>query len=163
MREITITAAAREAGVRTSTLRYYERIGLLSSVRRVAGRQRSTARSSVACLHGNDRSPVLVDRRGDWSREVRSSKLAKRKDKTAIRVSGPYRSVLETEKVRGPVQCGNPERIQAFLPWNKSFDYAIARMNGVDPVPIPSWIKGTHRPQLANLLKIERFPEKVRP
>jgi MerR family redox-sensitive transcriptional activator SoxR len=40
MPELTITAAARKAGVRTSTLRYYERIGLLSSVRRVAGRRR---------------------------------------------------------------------------------------------------------------------------
>jgi hypothetical protein len=42
-------------------------------------------------------------------------------------------------------------------------DYAIARMIGVDPVPIPSWIKGTHRPQLANLLKIERFLKKYGP
>jgi MerR family transcriptional regulator, redox-sensitive transcriptional activator SoxR len=40
MPELTITAVAREAGVRTSTLRYYERIGLLPSARRVAGRRR---------------------------------------------------------------------------------------------------------------------------
>lgn len=40
MPEVTITAVAREAGVRLSTLRYYERIGLLPSARRVAGRRR---------------------------------------------------------------------------------------------------------------------------
>ena len=40
MPELTITAVAREAGVRPSTLRYYERIGLLPSARRVAGRRR---------------------------------------------------------------------------------------------------------------------------
>jgi MerR family redox-sensitive transcriptional activator SoxR len=40
MTELTITAFAREAGVRPSTLRYYERIGLLPSAKRVAGRRR---------------------------------------------------------------------------------------------------------------------------
>src|SRR5260370_39412165 len=40
MAELTLTAIAREAGVRPSTLRYYERIGLLPSARRVAGRRR---------------------------------------------------------------------------------------------------------------------------
>ena len=40
MPELTITAIARKAGLRTSTLRYYERIGLLPSARRVAGRRR---------------------------------------------------------------------------------------------------------------------------
>jgi MerR family redox-sensitive transcriptional activator SoxR len=43
MHELTITAIAREAGVRPSALRYYERIGLLSSARRVAGRRRYDA------------------------------------------------------------------------------------------------------------------------
>jgi transcriptional regulator with XRE-family HTH domain len=42
-------------------------------------------------------------------------------------------------------------------------DCAIARMIGVDPVPIPSWIKGIPRPQLANLRKIDRFIEKYAP
>jgi DNA-binding transcriptional MerR regulator len=40
MPELTITAVARQVGVRPSTLRYYERIGLLQPVRRVAGRRR---------------------------------------------------------------------------------------------------------------------------
>lgn len=40
MAELTITAVALEAGVRPSTLRYYERIGLLPTARRVAGRRR---------------------------------------------------------------------------------------------------------------------------
>ena len=40
MSELTITAVARESGVRPSTLRYYEKIGLLPSARRVAGRRR---------------------------------------------------------------------------------------------------------------------------
>ena len=40
MPELTITAVAREVGVRPSTLRYYERIGLLPATRRVAGRRR---------------------------------------------------------------------------------------------------------------------------
>jgi MerR family transcriptional regulator, redox-sensitive transcriptional activator SoxR len=40
MAELTITAVALEAGVRASTLRYYERIGLLPVARRVAGRRR---------------------------------------------------------------------------------------------------------------------------
>ena len=40
MPELTITAIARKAGLRTSTLRYYEKIGLLPSARRVAGRRR---------------------------------------------------------------------------------------------------------------------------
>lgn len=40
MAELTITAVAGEAGVRPSTFRYYERIGLLPAARRVAGRRR---------------------------------------------------------------------------------------------------------------------------
>ena len=40
MLELTITAIARKVGIRPSTLRYYERIGLLSAPRRVAGRRR---------------------------------------------------------------------------------------------------------------------------
>ena len=36
MSELTITAVAREFGVRPSTLRYYERIGLLPEARRLA-------------------------------------------------------------------------------------------------------------------------------
>lgn len=40
MLELTITAIARKVGVRPSTLRYYERIGLLPAPRRVAGRRR---------------------------------------------------------------------------------------------------------------------------
>jgi MerR family redox-sensitive transcriptional activator SoxR len=40
MPELTITAVAREVGVRPSTLRYYERIGLLPAARRVGGRRR---------------------------------------------------------------------------------------------------------------------------
>ena len=43
MPELTITAIARKAGLRTSTLRYYEKIGLLPSARRVAGRRRYDA------------------------------------------------------------------------------------------------------------------------
>jgi MerR family redox-sensitive transcriptional activator SoxR len=40
MAELTITAVARESGVPPSTLRYYDKIGLLPSARRVAGRRR---------------------------------------------------------------------------------------------------------------------------
>ena len=40
MSELTITAIARKAGVRPSTLRYYEKIGLLPLAQRVAGRRR---------------------------------------------------------------------------------------------------------------------------
>jgi DNA-binding transcriptional MerR regulator len=40
MLELTITAVAREVGVRPSTLRDYERIGLLPAARRVGGRRR---------------------------------------------------------------------------------------------------------------------------
>jgi MerR family transcriptional regulator, redox-sensitive transcriptional activator SoxR len=40
MPDLTITNVARRAGVRPSTLRYYERIGLLPPPRRVAGRRR---------------------------------------------------------------------------------------------------------------------------
>jgi MerR family redox-sensitive transcriptional activator SoxR len=40
MLELTITAVARKVGVRPSTLRYYERIGLLPAMRRVGGRRR---------------------------------------------------------------------------------------------------------------------------
>jgi MerR family transcriptional regulator, redox-sensitive transcriptional activator SoxR len=39
MPELTITAVARQSGVRPSTLRYYEKIGLLPTARRVAGRR----------------------------------------------------------------------------------------------------------------------------
>ena len=40
MAELTITELSRKTGFRPSTLRYYERIGLLSPARRVAGRRR---------------------------------------------------------------------------------------------------------------------------
>ena len=40
MQELTITEVARQAGVRPSTLRYYESISLLPPPRRVSGRRR---------------------------------------------------------------------------------------------------------------------------
>jgi MerR family redox-sensitive transcriptional activator SoxR len=40
MPELTITVIARKAGVRPSTLRYYEKIGLLPLARRATGRRR---------------------------------------------------------------------------------------------------------------------------
>ena len=40
MGELAIGEVARRAGIRTSTLRYYERIGLLPAPRRVSGRRR---------------------------------------------------------------------------------------------------------------------------
>jgi DNA-binding transcriptional MerR regulator len=40
MSEMTITAVARKAGICPSTLRYYEKIGLLPLARRAAGRRR---------------------------------------------------------------------------------------------------------------------------
>jgi len=40
MQELTITEVARQAGVRPSTLRYYESINLLPPPRRVSGRRR---------------------------------------------------------------------------------------------------------------------------
>jgi MerR family redox-sensitive transcriptional activator SoxR len=40
MPELTITAVARKVGIRPSTLRYYERIGVLPATQRVAGRRR---------------------------------------------------------------------------------------------------------------------------
>jgi MerR family transcriptional regulator, redox-sensitive transcriptional activator SoxR len=43
MAELTIGEVARQAGVRTSTLRYYESIGLLPAPRRVSGRRRYDA------------------------------------------------------------------------------------------------------------------------
>jgi hypothetical protein len=57
----------------------------------------------------------------------------------------------------------SPEILNAFKRFYRETglsDYAIARMIGVGPAPIPSWIKGIHRPQLANLRKIDRFMEK---
>jgi MerR family redox-sensitive transcriptional activator SoxR len=43
MEELTITAVARRAGIRTSTIRYYESIGVLPAAQRVAGRRRYDA------------------------------------------------------------------------------------------------------------------------
>lgn len=40
MQELTITEVARQAGVRTSTIRYYESIQVLPMPQRVAGRRR---------------------------------------------------------------------------------------------------------------------------
>lgn len=40
MEELTIGAVAEQAGIRTSALRYYERIGLLPKPKRVNGRRR---------------------------------------------------------------------------------------------------------------------------
>src|SRR5215475_11451200 len=40
MAELTITAVAQQAGVRTSTIRYYESIHVLPPPRRVSGRRR---------------------------------------------------------------------------------------------------------------------------
>jgi MerR family transcriptional regulator, redox-sensitive transcriptional activator SoxR len=40
MEELTISAVARQAGVRASTIRYYESIHVLPSPRRVGGRRR---------------------------------------------------------------------------------------------------------------------------
>jgi DNA-binding transcriptional regulator YiaG len=73
------------------------------------------------------------------------------------------------------------DRIERFLEWQKyagrsssqilnAFrrfycetslsDYAIARMIGIGPAPIPFWIKGIRTPQLASLRKLERFMQK---
>jgi MerR family transcriptional regulator, redox-sensitive transcriptional activator SoxR len=40
MTELTIGEVARQAGIQTSAIRYYERLGLLQSVRRVNGHRR---------------------------------------------------------------------------------------------------------------------------
>lgn len=45
MDELAIGEVARRAGVRTSALRYYERIGLLPAPRRVSGRRRYDERT----------------------------------------------------------------------------------------------------------------------
>ncbi len=49
-REFTIGQVAAQVGVRPSALRYYERVGLLPSARRVSG-QRRYAASAVDRLH----------------------------------------------------------------------------------------------------------------
>ncbi len=53
MEELTIGEVARRAGVRTSTLRYYESIGLLPAARRVNGRRRyaPAALRMLAVIH----------------------------------------------------------------------------------------------------------------
>ena len=43
MNEMTIGQVAQQAGVQPSTLRYYERIGILSAPKRVSGQRRYTA------------------------------------------------------------------------------------------------------------------------
>ena len=43
MEELTIGEVARQAGIRTSALRYYEKIGLLPRARRINGRRRYDA------------------------------------------------------------------------------------------------------------------------
>jgi MerR family redox-sensitive transcriptional activator SoxR len=40
MRELTIGEVARQAGVQTSTLRYYESVGLLPAPKRISGQRR---------------------------------------------------------------------------------------------------------------------------
>jgi MerR family transcriptional regulator, redox-sensitive transcriptional activator SoxR len=43
MQELTISAVARQAGIRPSTIRYYESINVLPAARRVGGRRRYDA------------------------------------------------------------------------------------------------------------------------
>ena len=45
MEELTIGEVAQQAGIRTSALRYYERIGLLPRAKRVNGRRRYDAKT----------------------------------------------------------------------------------------------------------------------
>jgi len=51
--ELTISQAARQAGLRPSTLRYYEEIGLLPAIRRSGGKRRydSTILQRLAVIH----------------------------------------------------------------------------------------------------------------
>jgi MerR family transcriptional regulator, redox-sensitive transcriptional activator SoxR len=53
MEELTITDVARQAGIRTSTIRYYESINVLPSPRRVGGRRRydPTILDRLAFIH----------------------------------------------------------------------------------------------------------------
>src|SRR5262245_65880585 len=53
MEELAIGEVARRAGVRTSTLRYYESIGLLPAPRRINGRRRydSSVLQMLSVIH----------------------------------------------------------------------------------------------------------------
>src|SRR3712207_3564661 len=53
MEELTITDVARQAGIRTSTIRYYESINVLPAPRRVGGRRRydPTILDRLAFIH----------------------------------------------------------------------------------------------------------------
>jgi MerR family redox-sensitive transcriptional activator SoxR len=53
MPEMTISQVAREAGLRPSTLRYYEEIGLLPIAHRISGQRRydSTVLQRLAVIH----------------------------------------------------------------------------------------------------------------
>jgi hypothetical protein len=73
------------------------------------------------------------------------------------------KAFLRRQKYAGRSRAEILNAFRRFYRETSLSDYTIARMIGVDPAPIPSWIKGTHRPQLANLRKIDRFMEKYGP
>jgi hypothetical protein len=82
---------------------------------------------------------------------------------TPIRVFGPIEAFLSRQKYEGRNSSEILKGFRRFYRDTSLSDYANARMIGVDPLPIPAWIKGIHRPQLANLRKIDRFMEKYGP
>src|SRR5262249_50777315 len=62
MLEMTISEVAREAGVRPSTLRYYEKIGLLPPARRRGGQRRydSSVLQRLAVIHTAQQAGFLL-------------------------------------------------------------------------------------------------------
>jgi DNA-binding transcriptional MerR regulator len=87
--ELTIGELAQRAGVRPSTIRYWERIGVLPEPSRLRGRRRYEATALEALLVIR-----LAQQAGFTLRELRALRAATRRSR-----SGEWRAVLAAKRV----------------------------------------------------------------
>ena len=120
--ELTISEVARQAGIRTSAIRYYESVGLLPLPRRVGGQRRYQAdilrrlafiqAAQAVGLSVADMQTLLQELNGGAPLSARWQSLAKRKlaeVDTLIQRAHSMRQMLEQG-----LQCGCPDLEQCI-------------------------------------------------
>jgi len=122
MTELTISEVARQAGIRTSAIRYYESVGLLPLPQRVSGQRRYDADilrrlafiqvAQAVGLSVAEMRTLLQELDGDAPLSMRWQSLAKRKMAevdTLIQRAQNMRRMLEQG-----LQCGCPDLEQCI-------------------------------------------------
>ncbi len=154
MKELTISEVAKQAGIRTSAIRYYESVGLLPLPQRVSGQRRYQAdilrrlgfiqAAQAVGFSVADIQTLLQELDEDAPLSARWQRLAKRKlaeVDTLIHRAQHMRQMLEQG-----LQCGCPDLEQCIDCMLKVHDQG--QRHATEAVPPPSEQEKTFAPHL---------------